>query len=101
MGTIRGKYVGGQIVFTAPADWPEGIEINLEPVTESEPLGIPEEEQGDDPESIARWLAWMDSLKPFLTTEDEAKWQQARAERRAFELASWEERSRKLEKLFE
>jgi hypothetical protein len=63
--------------------------------------GITEAEQGDDPESIARWLAWLDSLKPFLTPEEEATWQQARAEQRAYELATLEERHRKLVKLFQ
>ena len=65
------------------------------------PLHV-EEEQGDDPESIAKWLAWVDSLEPLiLTPEDEERIRQARDEQKAFELARWEERSRKLEKLFE
>ena len=44
----------------------------------SEKIGISENEWDDSPEGIATWLAWMDSLEPFLTPEEEAEWQEQR-----------------------
>jgi hypothetical protein len=64
-------------------------------------IGISEEEQGDDPESIAAWIAWMNGLQPFLTPEEDEAWRKARAEQKAFELSKWEERGERIRKLFE
>jgi len=102
MSAIRGTIQDGKVVFDAPPDWPNGTPVEVEPVRTEEAIGISEEEQGDDPESIARWLAWFDSLEPLiLTTEDEERIRQAREEQRAFELSQWEQHGKKLEKLFE
>jgi hypothetical protein len=102
MSAIRGTIQDGKVVFAAPPQWPNGAEVDVELASGHERIGISEEQQGDDPESIARWLAWYDSLEPLiLTAEDEERIRQARAEQKAFQLAHWEERSRKLEKLFE
>jgi len=38
-----------------------------------------EEEQSNDPEAIARWLAEFDAIPPWqMTAEEEAEWQAAR-----------------------
>lgn len=112
MGAIRGTFRNGKVEFDTPPDWPEGKElIVVDPQRlvgpgsddeEGPPAMMTEEEQGDDPESIAEWLTWFDALEPLiLTPEDEERIRQAREEQKAFELGVWEERSRKLEKLFE
>ena len=69
---------------------------------ERELVMLREDEQGDDPESIARWCAWVDSLEPFiLTADDEERIRKAREEQKAFEFAQWEARANNLRKLFE
>jgi hypothetical protein len=101
VSVIRGTYVDGKIIPDMPPTWANGTRIVIEP--EAEHPGVcGDDDQGDDPESITRWVAWYDSLKPLvLTPEDERRIEQARAEQKAFELATWEERSRKLEQIFE
>lgn len=99
MSAIHGTIIDGQIVPDVPPPWANGTRIVLRP--ESERTGT-DDDQGDDPESIARWLAWYDGLQPLLlTAEDEERIGRVREEQRAYELATWEERSRKLEQLFE
>jgi hypothetical protein len=103
MSAIRGWYKDGQIVLDGPppADWADGAEVRLElvdPVSEDDD---PEGLLGSDPESIARWLAWYDSLQPFLSEEDEAKWRKALQDQKEWELANWEKHSKQIEDLFQ
>ncbi|MGA7499374.1 MAG: hypothetical protein WBX00_21800, partial [Isosphaeraceae bacterium] len=57
---------------------------------------------GDDPASIARWLAWFDSLEPLsFTPEEEAAWEAARRERRDWEKSRFDERAERLKGMFE
>jgi len=101
MSAIRGTIRDGKVVFDTPPDWPDGTPVEVEPARAGDRIGLSEEEQGDDPESIARWLAWADQIQPLLMTpEEEAEWQKARAEQKAWELANWETRSKKIEDLF-
>jgi len=79
MSAIRGTIQDGKVVFETPPHWPEGTQVEVEPVREEETIGISEEEQGDDPESIARWLAWADQIQPLILTPEEEAWQKARA----------------------
>jgi len=98
MSAIRGTYKDGQIILAAapPTDWPDGAEVRLELVE----LPTEDAEQDADPESIAQWLAWYDSLEPFLSEEDEASWKKARQEYREWEFANREKRDRMIEGLF-
>ena len=86
MSAIRGTFRDGKIVFDTPPDWPDGKTVLVtDPDEGGELVMLTEDEQGDDPESIARWLAWFDSLEPLvLTPEDEEIIQ--RMVRRHFEL---------------
>ena len=101
MGAIRGKYIDGKIVLEAPAEWPNGTDVIVNTAEAAGTGGLTEDGWDNSPEGIAAWLAWYDTLQPFLTPEEEAAWKKARAEDRAWELAQWEGRSRRLEKLFE
>ena len=104
MSAIRGTIRDGKVVFDTPPAWPEGKEVFVvDPENaERELVLLREDEQGDDPELIERWCAWVDSLEPFiLTAEDEERIRKARAEQKAFELAQWEARADNLRKLFE
>lgn len=98
MNAIRGTFTNGQIILAdpPPTDWPEGAEVRLELVDPPNDDG----DQGTDPQSIAEWLAWHDSLEPFLSEEDEARWKQARQEYKEWEFANREKRDKMIEGLF-
>jgi hypothetical protein len=101
MSTVRGTYHNGQVIFDGPApEWPDGAEVRLELVDPSADEDDPEGLLGTDPESIARWLAFLDQLQPFLSEEDEARWRQARQEQWEWEKANAEKRARQIEDLF-
>ncbi len=95
MATIRGTVQDGKVVFATPLGWPDGTEVTVTAPTSG--LGVApdqadrlvmltdEADQGDDPESIARWLEWFDSLEPLrMTSEDEAAMNEWRAKMKAF-----------------
>lgn len=102
MGTIRGTIRDGKVVLDEPANWPDGTTVDVAPTEEAQHVGLSEDDQGDDPESIACWIAWAQSIQPLiLTPEDEERIRQARADQRAWELANWEARGKKIENLFQ
>src|SRR5688572_24523732 len=101
MPAIRATIVNGQIVPDAPVEWPDGTVLEIQPAEAAEPLGIREEDWPTTPEGIEEWIAWYDSLEPFMTPEQEAEWRRVRQEDREWQLAYWEERCRKIEKHFE
>jgi hypothetical protein len=102
MKSIHAVWKNGQIVPTQPVDWPEGTALAVEPLE-----GLVEAESqgdllGDDDASIARWLAWFDTLEPLdFTPEEEAAWQAARRERRDLEKSRFNERAERLKEMFE
>lgn len=101
ISAIRGKFIGGTVQFSPPPEWTEGIEIHMEPVHERDSIGISEEEQGDDPESIARWIAWLNSLKPFrMTEEEEARWKAGLEAQKEYELSQFAAHAEKLRNMF-
>ena len=79
------------------------MEVNVRLVSDSpEPPGNTDEEHGDSPEAIAKWLAYFDSLTPAAMTEDElAAWEQRRREDREWELKHLPERDARLQRSFE
>jgi hypothetical protein len=62
MAAIRGTYIDGKIVPDTPPDWPNGLRLVIEATPLPPVRMMTDEEQGDDPESIARWLAVFDAL---------------------------------------
>jgi hypothetical protein len=101
---ILAIWKNGQIVPTQPVDWPEGTALAVEPIEEQGlPPAVPEGDLlGDDRASIARWLAWFDSLEPLnFTPEEEAALQEARRQRRDWEKSQFQERAERLKGLFE
>ena len=56
---------------------------------DGDPPGTTGDEQSDDPEAIARWIATFAALPPVvLTPEEEAAWQAARAEQKRIDAAA-------------
>ena len=104
MKAIHAIWKNGQIVPTQPVDWPEGTALAVEPIEGQSPLLTDAEGDllGDDPASIARWIAWFDSLEPLnFTPEEEAALQEARRQRRDWEKSRFDERAERLKGLFE
>ncbi|MBY0459207.1 MAG: hypothetical protein K2V38_17900 [Gemmataceae bacterium] len=83
MSAIRGTIRNGQVVLDNPVDWPEGTRVEFVATEREEFVGVGmrEDEQGDDPESIARWLAAFDAIPVAATapSDDPAvtAWQKA------------------------
>lgn len=101
MSAIKGKYLNGQIILEEKADWPENTDVLVEPVIEPE-IGLREDDWSDTPEAIADWIRWYDSLEPLnMTPEEEAAWKQALEEQKQYDLATNEERMRRIESIFE
>ena len=98
MSVIRATYTNGHFVPTHPVDLPDGAEVDVYPAA-----GVARDEDwSNTPEAIAEWVAWLDALEPMtLTPEDEARIAAAMAERRAFDLATWQERGDKLRAMWE
>jgi hypothetical protein len=99
---IHAIWKNGRVVPTEPVDWPDGTELTVEPVEEPAAVDSQRDILGSDPGSIARWLAWYDTLGPLIfTPEGEAAWQAARRERRDLEKSQFDERAEQLNAMFE
>ena len=81
MTAIRGHWQQGQIVLDQPVAWADGAHLVIfeadqahSKVGQEDLVFMTEEEQGDDPESIARWIADCDSIPTLeMTPEEEAE----------------------------
>ena len=90
MDEIQGTYRDGRIELDSAVDWPDGIQVTVQPQLEDdEPVGtkLPSVRLADG--TILSWsntaqfrsalLAQMDGREPVeLTPEEEAEWQAAR-----------------------
>jgi hypothetical protein len=98
--TIKAIVVNGAIKVAHPLDLPDGTELTI-PLPSHDPLGLPDDERIDTPEAIAAWLRWFDSLEPLdFSPEERAAWDTARAEAKMLELAQWDARSERIERIF-
>ena len=74
MTMIRAHWNQGRVVLDEPAELSEGCRLIVTPADETEIRGMTEEEQGDDPASIAKWIAEWDSIPPLeMSPEEEAE----------------------------
>jgi hypothetical protein len=74
MTAVKGVVKNGRVEIAAPADWPEGCPVVIEPLPDvREKVGIDESEWRDDPASLADWEAWLKTIEPLeFTPEEEA-----------------------------
>ena len=87
MNAIRATWTNGQILPAGPVDWPEGSELLVEPMTPSERIGLEEAEWRDDTQSIADWVAWVDTIEPLVLSDPErAELDRYRSEHRRFNI---------------
>lgn len=76
MSTVQARYQNGQVVLESPVNWDDGTKLRVEPVIEPvdvEFVGMSEEEQGDDPESIARWIEAVEAIPSLEMSEEEER----------------------------
>lgn len=93
MNAIKGTWKQGQVVLDGPADWPDGCRVIVEPEALHSLNGTAEENQADDPESIAKWLAEFGAIPPWeMTPEEEAEWQAARQAVKEYTLSKMKQR---------
>jgi hypothetical protein len=72
MNAIRSTVKNGKIVLDAPADWPEGCGVIIEPVAAvGDKIGLDESEWRDDPAALADWAAWLKTIEPMEVTPQE------------------------------
>jgi hypothetical protein len=102
MRAIPAVWKNGRIVPQEAVDWPEGTPLVVEPIAEPNAWTPDNDLLGDDPESIARWLVWYESLEPLnFTPEEEACWHAAQRESRDWEKSQFDERAERLKRIFE
>lgn len=68
MPPIHGTFIDGKIVPDTPPDWPNGKRVVIEPALQPAIEMMTEDDQGDDPESIAQWLALFDAISPTTSS---------------------------------
>jgi hypothetical protein len=56
MSVVKGTWENGRIVFDGPVNWSEGSRLVIREEAPVEIAFLTEEEQGDDPESVRRWI---------------------------------------------
>src|SRR5438445_3530502 len=72
MNAVKAIWINGRILPAEPVDWPEGSELVVEPVAlNGEKIGLDECEWRDDPEALADWEAWMQTIEPPVLTDEE------------------------------
>ena len=97
MNTIKATVTGGRLELNVPADWPDGTEVEILPVSKRADV--------DDmmsPEEIADQLAAMDQLEPLDLTEAElGAWKAERQARNEWEKAQFAQHAGKLQGMWE
>jgi len=74
MSILTGVFKNGSILLDhPPPEWTEGERVTVRALPWNEVVGMTEEEQGDDPESIERWIAEFNAIPPLeMSAEEEA-----------------------------
>ena len=72
MNAIKATWTNGQIVPAEPVEWPEGSELRVESVAPGgAKTGLTQDDWGEDPESIAAWIAAVEKIEPMTWAEGE------------------------------
>jgi hypothetical protein len=97
MPVLYGRIVGGRIDLPAPAGWPNGSTVRIE--LEAPPPGQPDDDD-DSPTAVARRLALMDMVVPWMTPEEDAAWRAHLARTKAEQLALRDKANADIDGLF-
>ena len=72
MNAVKAVWKNGRIEPVEPIEWPEGMELVVEPIMpRADKIGLDEADWPDDPESLADWAAWIRTVEPAELTDDE------------------------------
>ena len=61
-----------RIEVAAPPDLPDGMSVTVEVTPAGGKIGLDESEWSDDPEALADWGTWLDTIEPVEFAADEA-----------------------------
>jgi hypothetical protein len=98
MTTVKATVKGRRLELDVPADWPDGIEVEIHPVEEQMLIN------GDvmTSDEIATTLAAMDQVAPFeMTEEEQINWEAERQARKDREKAAFAQHAEKLRSAWE
>lgn len=71
MNAIRATVKSGRLELDAPPEWPDGMQVLIEPAATSQVIGVDESQRKDDPDSLADWDAWIKTIEPLEFTSEE------------------------------
>lgn len=95
---IRGVIEDGQVVSLDPVSWPNGTPVRIDALETTADESV----QGDDPEAVADWIAWLRSLEPLALSDDEtSQWQADRDRRKAEEKSNFAADVERLRRIWE
>ncbi|SRR5260370_32543744 len=98
MTTIKATVKASRLELDVPADWPDGIEVEIHPVEQ----GINGDVDGMSAEEIAKTLAAMDQVESFdMTDAEQAAWEAERKTRKEREKAHFAEHAEKLRRMWD
>ncbi len=87
MSAIAAVWKNGQVVLEGAGGWPEGCRLVVREDAPADIVFMTEEEQGDDEESIRRWIEDLRSLPPVpVDPERDAEWRAWEARMREFNI---------------
>src|SRR2546426_1060992 len=98
MMTIRAKIRGRRLELDAPAEWPDGTEVEIFPLQR----GGCKDADAMSPEEIASTLATMDQVRSFdMTDTERAAWEAERNARKERDKAQFADHAEALRRAWE
>src|SRR5260221_13374019 len=98
MSAIRGTFMDGKIIPDALPSWANGARVVVE--LDDSLRDDPPVDEDVSPEAIAKRLALMEQVEPWMTPEEDAEWRRQRAEDKKTQLGMWDKWTKDIEKLF-
>src|ERR1700730_6821423 len=98
MTTIKATVQARRLELDVPADWPDGIEVEIHPLEHGTKGNV----DPMSPEEIAKTLAAMDQVESCdMTDVEQAAWEAERKTRKEREKAQFAEHAEKLRRMWE
>jgi len=100
MTELRGTIQNGQVILDQPARLSDGTPVAITPLTHAGGDELPDD-MDDSPEAIARRLALIERVQPWMTPDEFTEWERVRAEEKAFQLSQWDKWTKEIGEIFE
>ncbi len=86
MSTLKAFVRGRRLDLEVPADWPDGMEVEIHPIRDEAPS---DDHRPMSPEEIARLLTAMEKIEPFeMTPQEEAEIEAGRKRSKDYTVAT-------------